>query len=78
MRGGKQLLDQLKDELKIDVGETTKDRMFTLEVARCFGACGLAPVITVDDEIHQRVKPTSLKEILRTYSANPEPEKENA
>jgi len=77
VRGGKQLLDQLKDELNIDVGETTKDRMFTLEVARCFGACGLAPVITVDDDIHQRVKPTSLKEILRTYSANPETEKEN-
>ena len=41
MRGGKQLLDALKQRLGIDVGQTTPDRNFTLDVARCFGACGL-------------------------------------
>jgi NADH:ubiquinone oxidoreductase subunit E len=43
------------------------DRKFSLEVARCFGACGLAPAITVDDDIHQRVKPARIQEILKKY-----------
>ncbi|MDD2237211.1 MAG: NAD(P)H-dependent oxidoreductase subunit E [Kiritimatiellae bacterium] len=67
VRGGKQILESLKKELGVDVGETTEDREFTLEVARCFGACGLAPVITVNDEVHQRVKPSGLREILCQY-----------
>ena len=68
VRGGKQVLDAIKKELGIDVGETTPDRMFTLEVARCFGACGLAPAINVDDEIHQRVKPARIREVLDQYA----------
>ncbi len=68
VRGGKQILDAFKKELGIDVGETTKDRIFSLEIARCFGACGLAPVITIDDDVHQRVKTTEVKEILKQYS----------
>ncbi len=57
VRGGMQVLEAFKKELGIDVGETTEDREFSLEVARCFGACGLAPVITIDDDVHHRVKP---------------------
>jgi len=68
VRGGKQVLDAFKKELGIDVGETTVDRKYTLEVARCFGACGLAPAITVDEDVHQRVKPTKIREILAKYS----------
>ncbi len=64
VRGGKQVLDAFKRELKIDVGQTTPDRNFTLEVARCFGACGLAPAITIDDEVLQRVKPAKVREML--------------
>jgi NADH:ubiquinone oxidoreductase subunit E len=64
VRGGKQVLDAFKRELKIDVGQTTADRNFTLEVARCFGACGLAPAITIDDEVLQRVKPAKAREML--------------
>jgi NADH:ubiquinone oxidoreductase subunit E len=67
VRGGKQVLDSLKNHLKIDVGGTTKDRLFSLEVARCFGACGLAPTLTVDEEVYQRVKPTRVHEILKRY-----------
>jgi len=67
VRGGKQVLDSVKKFLDIDVGETTADRNFSLEVARCFGACGLAPVITVDDDIHQRVKPARVQQILDQY-----------
>ena len=67
VRGGKRILDALKQKLGIDVGETTADRMFSLEVARCFGACGLAPTMTIDDEVHQRVKPATIQEILARY-----------
>jgi NADH:ubiquinone oxidoreductase subunit E len=67
VRGGKQVLDSLKKELSIDVGETTEDKTFSLEVARCFGACGLAPAIMINDDVHQRVKPARIKQILAPY-----------
>jgi NADH-quinone oxidoreductase subunit E len=41
--------------------------MFSLEIGRCFGACGLAPVIMVNDEVIQRVKPAKVSEILKAY-----------
>lgn len=67
VRGGKQVLDAFKKELAIDVGDTTEDKNFSLEVARCFGACGLAPAIMINDDVHQRVKPTRIKQILAQY-----------
>jgi NADH:ubiquinone oxidoreductase subunit E len=70
VRGGKQVLASLKDLLKIEVGETTSDRNFSLDVGRCFGACGLAPVIMIDNDVHQRVKPAKLAKILDQYREN--------
>ena len=67
VRGGKQVLAALKQKLKIDVGETTPDRMFSLDVARCFGACGLAPAIMIDGDVHQRVKPARVQTLLDQY-----------
>ncbi len=67
VRGGKQVLDALQQRLQIGVGETTKDRLFSLDVARCFGACGLAPAIMIDDEVYQRVKPTRIQALLDPY-----------
>jgi NADH:ubiquinone oxidoreductase subunit E len=67
VRGGKDVLKALMDELGINVGETTEDRKFSLEVGRCFGACGLAPVIMIDDEVYQRVKPSKIGELLKNY-----------
>jgi NADH:ubiquinone oxidoreductase subunit E len=67
VRGGKDVLEKLKKVLNIEVGQTTEDRLFSLEVARCFGACGLSPVIMVDENIHQRVKAAKLGEILALY-----------
>jgi len=71
VRGGVQVLDAFKKHLGIDIGGTTEDRMFSLEIARCFGACGLAPVITVDDDVHHRVKPKRVNEILAQYAEEP-------
>lgn len=67
VRGGKDVLDSLKGVLKVDVGRTTEDRNFTLDVGRCFGACGLAPVIMIDDNVHQGVKPIQVASILDQY-----------
>ncbi|MBN1947008.1 MAG: NADH-quinone oxidoreductase subunit NuoE [Bradymonadales bacterium] len=72
VRGGKQVLNALKNELDIDVGQTTSDRLFTLEVGRCFGACGLAPTLMVDEDVHQRVKPAKVNEILDPYRVEDE------
>jgi NADH:ubiquinone oxidoreductase subunit E len=67
VRGGKEVLSSLKKELSIDVGQTTEDRMFSIDIGRCFGACGLAPVIMVNDNVHQRVKPDKVSEIIHYY-----------
>lgn len=69
VRGGKEVLDALRNELGIEVGQTTADKMFSLDVGRCFGACGLAPVITIGEDVHQRVKPNKIKQILEQYKA---------
>jgi len=67
VRGGKDVLSALKNKLKISEGETTKDKMYSLETNRCFGACGLAPVITINDHVIQRVKPSSIGDILKSF-----------
>jgi NADH:ubiquinone oxidoreductase subunit E len=67
VRGGKEVLSELEKHLDIKVGETTEDRLFSLDVGRCFGACGLAPAIMVNDTIHQRVKPARAWEIVEQY-----------
>lgn len=67
VRGGKKILDRLKELLCIDVGETTEDRKFSLEVVRCMGACGLAPAIRINDKVIKRVNPTKLQQILNQY-----------
>jgi NADH:ubiquinone oxidoreductase subunit E len=67
VRGGKLVLDALKQELGIDVGGTTEDRLFSLDVGRCFGACGLAPTLMVGDEVRQRVKPARIRALLEEY-----------
>ena len=78
VRGGKQVLEAVKRSLGIDVGETTADRVFSLEIGRCFGACGLAPVIMVDDDIHQRVKAARVQDVLAPYRARKTASKKGA
>jgi NADH:ubiquinone oxidoreductase subunit E len=55
------------ETLKINPGSTTPDRLFSLETVRCLGACGLAPIIMVDDDTHRQVKPPRILEILAGY-----------
>lgn len=74
VRGGNEVLAACKKYLGIDVGQTTEDRIFSLDVGRCFGACGLAPVMMINDNVHQRVKPSKMQAIFDSYrqSANEE------
>ena len=67
VRGGKRNLTKLTETLKVEPGETTEDRRFSLETVRCLGACGLAPVLTVDDDTFGQVKPSKIHEILESY-----------
>lgn len=67
VRGGKAVLDALRKRLGIDVGETTPDGMFSLEVARCFGACALAPTMAIGEEVFKRVRPIRVGEIVDSY-----------
>lgn len=67
VRGGKAVLAAMQKELGINIGETTEDRLFSLEIGRCFGACGLAPVVMVNEDVHQRVKPAKIRELLNPY-----------
>lgn len=67
VRGGSEVLDQLKEELNIDSGETTEDLNFTLETVACIGACGLAPVIMINDETFGRMTPKKVPEILKNF-----------
>lgn len=67
VRGGQEVLQAFKRKLGIDVGETTPDRRFSLDVGRCFGACGMAPVVMVNDTVHQRVKSARVADILAQY-----------
>ena len=68
VRGGKALAETLEKQFGIKEGETTADRLFTLESVRCLGACGLGPVIVVGEDVHGRVKPGKVKEILSQYN----------
>ncbi|MFA6411613.1 MAG: NAD(P)H-dependent oxidoreductase subunit E [Syntrophales bacterium] len=68
VRGGKALAETIEKNFGVKEGETTLDRKFTYESVRCLGACGLGPVIVVDNDVHGRVKPGKVKDILNAYN----------
>ncbi len=61
------MLAELEKELSIKVNDTTPDGKFTLEVTRCIGACGLAPVITINEDVYGRLLVEKVKEVLAKY-----------
>ncbi len=67
VKGATQILQAIKDELKIDFGEVTPDGLFSLGPARCLGACGLAPVVMIDDKIHGELTPKKIVQVLKEY-----------
>lgn len=67
VKGAQQIIDRISNQLKIKVGETSKDGKFTLEATRCIGACGLAPVLTVNEDVYGRLVESDVPGILEKY-----------
>jgi len=67
VKGSAAVLEAVKRNLNIEPGQTTRDGAFSLEVVACIGACGLAPVIRVDDNFHAGVTADSVREIIDSY-----------
>jgi len=67
VRGGKRIVDRLEEELGISVGESTADGKFSIQITRCLGACGLAPVVMIDEEVYQQINPDKIEKILAKY-----------
>jgi NADH:ubiquinone oxidoreductase subunit E len=68
VRGAERVLQSFKEELDIDVGGTTDDKLFSLCTARCFGACGLAPAVDINGVIHRQVTVEKVPEIIAHYT----------
>ena len=68
VRGAEKVLDELKRQLGIGVGEVTPDGKFSLNCLRCVGACGLAPVIEVGEKVYGRLTPDRVKDVLAEYT----------
>ena len=67
VKGSAAVLEAIRKDLGIDPDQTTRDGLFSLEVVACIGACGLAPVISVNGEFHAGVSPETVGGILQTY-----------
>jgi NADH-quinone oxidoreductase subunit E len=67
VRGGARILDTIEKTLKIKDGATSDDERYTLEIVACIGACGLAPVMSVNGQVYGRLEPESVVEILAKY-----------
>ena len=69
VRGSQKVLDKVLKELSVEVGGTTDDGMFTIQATRCLGACGLAPVMMINDEVYGRLTDAEIPAILEKYKA---------
>ena len=67
LRGAGVILDEIKNILGIKEGQTTKDGLFYLDVVRCLGCCGLAPVVMIDNKVYGKVKKSEIADILSKY-----------
>ncbi len=78
VRGGKKLVDAIHENLGVETNGTTEDGQFTFEIARCIGACGLAPAVMIDDDVYKQVTPQKLPGILALYQDREEEAEEEA
>ena len=69
VRGAEKVLDEIKRELGIGVGETTADGLFSIDALRCVGACGLAPVVLVGKDVYGKETVKDMKTIIASYRA---------
>lgn len=69
VKGANEILDKFRTRLSIDVGECTEDGKFSLEACRCIGACGLAPVVTINDDVYGKLVADDIDAIIDKYEA---------
>lgn len=69
VKGSQKVLDALTEELNVEVGGTSEDGLFTVQATRCLGACGLAPVMMINDEVYGRLTADQVPGILAKYKA---------
>ena len=69
VKGAQAGLEKVESELNIPTGKTTKDGKFTIQATRCLGCCGLAPVMTINEDVYGRLKPEDIPGILAKYKA---------
>lgn len=69
VKGSGSILEEIKKQLNVEVGKCTSDGKFSLEATRCIGACGLAPVMTINDEVYGKLVTDDVKGILSKYIA---------
>ena len=67
VKGSGEIFEELKKELGIDEGECTPDGLFSLDTCRCVGACGLAPVMLVNDDVYGKITADDVKDIIGKY-----------
>jgi NADH-quinone oxidoreductase E subunit len=67
VKGAQLVLDEVKNQLGIGSGETTKDGKFSIQDTRCLGCCGLAPVMMINNDVYGRLEPADVKDILAKY-----------
>jgi len=67
VKGSGEILDKISDNLGVKSGETSGDGKYSLEATRCIGACGLAPVMTINEDVYGRLKPEDVDGILAKY-----------
>ncbi|MTI70428.1 MAG: NAD(P)H-dependent oxidoreductase subunit E [Firmicutes bacterium] len=67
VKGAQDIVDRIKEQLDLEVGGTTKDRKFSLQATRCIGACGLAPVMTVNEDVYGKLNPDEVPDIIKKY-----------
>jgi len=67
VKGAAEILDKFKEKLGIEVGECTPDGKFSIDATRCLGACGLAPVVTINDDVYGKLNAEDVEGILEKY-----------
>ncbi len=67
VKGSQSILERAKEKLGIDEGQTTEDQLFSLETMRCVGACGLAPVFKVNEEVYGKATPAMVDKVIEEY-----------
>lgn len=67
VRGAQTIMNAVKEELGVEIGQTTKDGYYTLDAIRCIGTCGMAPVMSMDDDVYGEINVTKAKKLIKEY-----------